>query len=129
VIPAVIKKCVDAVNEGKEEIVVWGTGKPTREFIYVEDAAEGILLAADRYNKPEPVNIGAGFEVKIKDLVNLIVQLTGFKGKVVWDKTKPDGQPRRMLDTSRAREEFGFKARATFKDGLEKTVDWYKSKK
>ena len=106
VIPALIKKhvlsegegCVDAANEGKEEIVVWGTGNPTREFIYVEDAAEGILLAAEKYDKPEPVNIGAGFEIRIKDLVDLIVRLTGFKGKVVWDTSKPDGQPRRLLN-------------------------------
>ncbi len=125
VIPALIKKCVDAVKEGKDKIVVWGTGKPTREFIYVEDAARGILMATEEYNKPEPVNIGAGFEISIKDLVNLIVKLTGFKGKIVWDTSKPDGQPRRCLDTSRAWQEFGFKAKTSFEEGLKKTINWY----
>ncbi|OGX57620.1 MAG: GDP-fucose synthetase, partial [Omnitrophica WOR_2 bacterium RIFOXYB2_FULL_38_16] len=100
VIPALIKKCIDAKVEGKDEIVVWGTGKATREFLYVDDAARGIILATEKYNKSDPVNLGAGFEISIKDLVDLIVKLTGFKGKVVWDKTKPDGQPRRCLDTS-----------------------------
>ena len=114
VIPALIKKCVDAVNQGKNEIVVWGSGKPSREFIYVEDAAEGILLAAEKYHKGDPVNIGAGFEIKIKELVNLIVKLTEFSGKVNWDTSKPDGQPRRMLDTSKAEKEFCFKAKTSF---------------
>ncbi|MHA1624346.1 MAG: GDP-L-fucose synthase family protein [Promethearchaeota archaeon] len=127
VIPALIKKCVDAINDGKEEIVVWGTGKPSREFIYVEDAAEGILLATEKYNKSEPVNIGAGFEITIKDLVNLIVKITGFKGKVIWDTSKPDGQPRRMLDTSKAKKHFGFEAETKFEEGLRKTIEWYKS--
>ena len=126
VIPALIKKCIDAIDQGKNEIVVWGTGKPTREFIYVEDATEGILLAAERYNKSEPVNIGAGFEIKIKDLVNKIVKLTGFSGKVVWDTCKPDGQPRRMLDTTKAKKEFGFKSKTSFEEGLKKTIEWYK---
>ena len=126
VIPALIKKCVDAKKEGKEEIVVWGTGEVSREFIYVEDAAEGILLATEKYNKSEPVNIGAGFEIKIKDLVNLIVKLTGFKGKIVWDTSKPDGQPRRMLNTTKAEKQFDFKAKTSFKKGLLKTIDWYK---
>ncbi len=126
VIPALIKKCIDAINDRKDEIIVWGTGKPSREFIYAEDAAEGILLAAEKYNKSEPVNIGAGFEIKIKDLVNLIVKLTDFKGKVVWDTTKPNGQPRRMLDTSKAEKEFGFKTKKPFEEGLRKTVEWYK---
>jgi len=126
VIPALIKKCVDAIEQGKEEIVVWGTGKPSREFIYVEDAAEGILLAAEKYNKSDPVNIGAGFEITIKDLVNLIVKLTGFKGEVIWDTSKPDGQPRRMLDTFRAKQEFGFEAKTKFETGLRKTINWYK---
>jgi GDP-L-fucose synthase len=106
--------------------VVWGSGNPTREFLYVEDAAEGILLAAERYNKSEPVNLGAGFEISIKDLVDLIVRLTGFNGRVVWDKTKPDGQPRRMLDVSRADKEFGFRAQTHFEEGLKKTIDWYR---
>ena len=126
VIPAIIKKCVDAVKEGKDEIVIWGTGKPTREFIYVEDAARGILMATEEYNKPEPVNIGAGFEISIKDLIDLIVKLTGFKGKIIWDTSKPDGQPRRCLDTSRAWQEFGFKAKTSFEEGLRKTTEWYK---
>jgi GDP-L-fucose synthase len=127
VIPALIKKCVEAVERGEKEIVVWGTGSPTREFLYVEDCAEGILLAAEKYEKPDPVNLGAGFEISIKDLVGIIVKLTGFKGKVVWDTSKPDGQPRRMLDTSRAEKEFGFRARTPFEEGLKKTVEWYRS--
>ena len=126
VIPALIKKCVDAVNQGKNEIVVWGSGKPSREFIYVEDAAEGILLAAEKYHKGDPVNIGAGFEIKIKELVNLIVKLTEFSGKVNWDTSKPDGHPRRMLDTSKAEKEFCFKAKTSFEVGLKKTIEWYK---
>jgi len=126
VIPALIKKCVDAVREGKDEILVWGTGEVTREFIYVEDAAEGILLAAEKYDKPEPLNIGAGFEITIKNLVNLIVKLTGFKGKVSWDISKPDGQPRRCLDVTQAKTRFGFEARMPFEEGLRKTVEWYK---
>lgn len=125
VIPALIKKCFDAINEGKDEIVVWGTGNATREFLYVDDAAEGVLLAAERYNKSEPVNIGAGFEISIKDLVDLIVKLTGFKGRVLWDATKPDGQPRRCLDVGRAADEFGFRAKVKFREGLEETVKWY----
>jgi GDP-L-fucose synthase len=126
VIPALIKKCLDAIKAGKTEITVWGTGKPTREFLYVEDAAEAILLAAERYNEPAPVNIGAGFEISIKDLVKLISELTGFRGKVVWDKTKPDGQPRRMLDTERAKKAFGFVARIPLREGLAKTIEWYR---
>jgi len=126
VIPALIKKCVDAIRNGEDEIVVWGTGKVTREFIYVEDAAEGIILATEGYDRSDPVNIGTGFEISIKDLVHLIVELTGFKGRIVWDKTKPDGQPRRMLDTTRAFKEFGFRAKTTFEEGLKKTIDWYR---
>jgi GDP-L-fucose synthase len=125
VIPALIKKCVDAVKAGEQEIIVWGTGKATREFFYVEDAAEAIILAMEKYNGSEPVNIGAGFEISIHDLVNLIVELTGFQGKIIWDESKPDGQPRRMLDTKRARQEFGFKAETDFKEGLAKTIVWY----
>lgn len=128
VIPALIKKCFDAIKNGDKEIVVWGTGKATREFLYVEEAAEAIVLAAEKYNKPDPVNIGAGFEISIKDLVNLIVELTGFKGKIIWDTSKPDGQPRRCLNTSRAKREFGFSARTDFREGLKKTVDWYRNK-
>ena len=125
VIPALIKKCVDAIENGDDEIIVWGTGKATREFVYVEDAAEGIVLAAERYNGNEPVNIGAGFEISIKELVDLIVKLTGFDGRIVWDITKPDGQPRRCLDTSRAEREFGFRAKYKFEEGLKRTIDWY----
>lgn len=129
VIPALIKKCVDALEKGEDRIEVWGTGKASREFLYVEDAAEAIILATERYNKPEPVNIGAGFEITIKDLVELIVKLTGFKGDIVWDTSKPDGQPRRMLDTSKAEKEFGFKARTSFEEGLRRTIDWYRNGK
>lgn len=126
VIPALIKKCVDAVANNNAEITVWGTGKPTREFLYMEDAAEGILLASEKYNKPDPVNLGAGFEISIKDLVKLIAKLTGFKDKIVWDAAKPDGQPRRMLNTSKAEREFGFKAKMSLEEGLRRTIDWYK---
>lgn len=126
VIPALIKKCLDAVRANDPSITVWGTGKATREFLYVEDVAEGIVLAAEKYDKPEPVNLGAGFEISIKDLVAVIVKLTGFKGEVVWDASKPDGQPRRCLDTSRAFDEFGFKASTSFEQGLKKTIDWYR---
>jgi GDP-L-fucose synthase len=129
VIPALIKKCVDALENGKDHIEVWGTGTPSREFLYVEDAAEAICLATERYNKPEPVNIGAGFEITIKDLVELIVKLTGFEGDIAWDTSKPDGQPRRMLDTSRAEKEFGFKAKMPFEEGLRRTIKWYRNGK
>ena len=125
VIPALIKKCVDAIENKDREITVWGTGKPTREFLYVGDAAEGILLASEKYNKPDPVNLGASFEISIKDLVDLVVKLTGFKGRILWDNTMPDGQPKRMLDTSRAEKEFGFRAKTDFEEGLKKTIDWY----
>lgn len=153
VVPSLIKKIVDAMG-GKETarqiiqnqnqpdkpnrperpnkperpdepITVWGTGKATREFFYVEDAAEAIILATERYDKSDPVNIGAGFEISIQELVNLLVELTGYKGGIAWDTTKPDGQPRRMLDTTRAFKEFGFKARTDFREGLKKTIDWY----
>jgi len=127
VIPALIKKCLDAVQRGEGEIVVWGTGKATREFLYVEDAAKAILLAAERFDKSDPVNIGSGFEISIRDLAELIVELTGFKGRIVWDTEKPDGQPRRMLDVSRARREFGFEAETPFRKGLEKTISWYRA--
>jgi len=136
VIPALIKKCVDAMSNNESRItnsdsripkvVVWGSGKATREFFYVEDAAEAIILAMEGYNKSDPVNIGAGFEISIKELVELIVELTGFKGRIIWDKSKPDGQPRRMLDTSKAEMEFAFKAKTDFREGLKKTIEWYK---
>lgn len=127
VIPALIKKCFDAKKAGEKEILVWGTGRATREFLYVDDAAEGIILAAEKYDRAEPVNIGAGFEVSIKDLAEMIVRLSGFRGQIVWDSTKPDGQPRRCLDTSRAQNEFGFRARTGLEEGLKKTIRWYQS--
>jgi GDP-L-fucose synthase len=126
VIPAIIKKCLDAMDNGDRSIEVWGTGRATREFLYVEDAAEGITLAAQHYNGTEPVNLGAGFEITIRDLVSLIVKMTGFKGEIVWDKTKPDGQPRRMLNTTKAENYFGFKVKMPFEEGLRKTIDWYR---
>jgi len=151
VIPALIRKCVEAkltvsskqksvsstaahcispTSDSPPTVVVWGTGNATREFLYVEDAAEAIILATEKYNKADPVNIGAGFEISIKDLVNLIIKLTEFKGKIIWDASKPDGQPRRMIDTSKAEKEFGFKAKTSFNEGLRKTIDWYlKTKK
>ncbi|MHA1410570.1 MAG: GDP-L-fucose synthase family protein [Candidatus Odinarchaeia archaeon] len=148
VIPALIKKVVDAMggkeaakhrmqginnpnerNKRNKPIVVWGTGKASREFIYVEDAAEAIILATEKYNKPYPINLGAGFEIKIKDLVELIVNLTGFNGEIKWDISNPDGQPRRMLETSKSKKEFGFKARNRFDDGIEKTIKWFLCKK
>lgn len=125
VIPALIHKFTEAQENGEKEVVVWGTGRPTREFLYVEDAAEGILLATERYEEPDPVNLGAGFEISIRELAELIGKLTEFKGKIVFDSTKPDGQPRRMLDTSRAEREFGFRARTPFESGLQRTISWY----
>ena len=151
VIPALIHKCIEAQGEVKvkakvksqpqphlhsqpkpqpepeSSITVWGTGKATREFLYVEDCAEGILLATEKYNKPDPVNLGAGFEISIKDLVDLVRKLTGFNGEVLWDSSEPDGQPRRMLDVSRAEKQFGFKAKTNFEEGLRKTIEWYLS--
>ncbi len=125
VIPALIKKCVDAIEAGVDHIECWGKGTASREFIYAADAAEGILLATEFFNGPEPVNIGAGFEIKIKDLVEKIVKITGFKGQIRWDTSKPDGQPRRRLDTTRAKKLFGFEAKTSFDEGLKATVDWY----
>jgi len=125
VIPALIKKCIDAREAGDAEITVWGTGNASREFLYVTDAAEAIVSAAEKYDDSEPVNIGAGFEIKIKDLIPLIAKLTGFQGRIIWDATKPDGQPRRMLDTSRAEKFFGFKAQVGFEEGLRDTIAWY----
>ena len=129
VIPALIKKCFDAIENEDDHIVAWGTGKASREFLYVEDAAEAIILATEKYNKSDPINLGAGFEIRIKDLIELIAKLTNFKGKIVWDTSKPDGQPRRMLDTSKAQKEFGFNAKMDFKEGLQKTIAWYLSTK
>ncbi len=127
VIPALIKKCVDATDSGSDHIDCWGTGSASREFIYAADAAEGILLATELYNGPEPVNIGAGFEITIKDLVEKITQLTGFTGEIRWDSSRPDGQPRRRLDVSRAKKYFGFEAKTGFDEGLQNTIDWYKA--
>ncbi|MDD5355599.1 MAG: GDP-L-fucose synthase [Candidatus Omnitrophica bacterium] len=128
VIPAIIKKCVDAKLAGEGSITLWGTGSASRGFLYVEDAARGILLAAERYNKSDPVNLGTPQEIKIKDLVAIIARLTGYKGSIVWDKTKPDGQPRRCLDITKAKNEFGFLAQTDFESGLKKTIDWYINK-
>jgi GDP-L-fucose synthase len=127
VIPALIRKCVDARERGDGKFVVWGTGQATREFLYVEDAARGIVSAAEKYNGAEPVNIGAGREISIRDLVRLITDLTAYRGNVDWDTTKPDGQPRRCLDTTRAKDLFGFEAEVSFEVGLRRTVDWYES--
>ncbi len=127
VIPALIKKCIEARDRGDKFIEAWGDGSPTREFLFVKDAAEGFCLAAERYNKSEPVNLGSAFEISIKDLTETIARLTGFKGEIRWDKTKPNGQPRRKLDTSRAEKEFGFRSKTTFEDGLKETIQWYEA--
>ena len=126
VIPALIKKCCDAAAKGERSISVWGTGNPSREFLYVGDAARAIVLAAEKYNKDDPVNIGSGFEITIRDLVALIARLTGFQGTIEWDTSRPDGQPRRCLDTARAEKEFGFRASTAFAAGLKKTIEWYR---
>lgn len=125
VIPALIKKCVEAREANADHIVCWGTGSATREFLYADDAAQAIVQATTKYNKPEPVNIGSGQEISIRELVELIVELTGFKGDIIWDDSQPDGQPRRMLDTTRAYEEFQWRATTKFEDGLRRTIDWY----
>ncbi len=125
VIPALIKKCLDAKANAEPSISVWGSGKATREFLYVKDAAEGIILAAEKYDKPGPVNLGTGSEISVRELVALIARITRFEGEIVWDATKPDGQPRRRLDTTRAKEEFGFEASMPLEAGLKETVDWY----
>ena len=129
VIPALIKKCVDAIESGDSEVVVWGDGSPTREFLYVEDAAEGVVLAAERYDRSDPVNLGSAFEISIRDLAQIIVEETGFTGKVVWDTSKPNGQPRRKLDTSRAGEGFGFHSQVDFRTGLRRTIAWYREQR
>jgi len=125
VVPALIRKCLEAQEQGAKEIIVWGDGSPTREFLYVEDAAEGILLASEKYNGPDPVNLGSGYEISIKDLVEMIARLTGFKGRLVWDTSKPNGQPRRGLDVSRAEALFDFHAGTPFEEGLRRTIEWY----
>jgi GDP-L-fucose synthase len=128
VIPALIGKFIEAVRDNKNVVEVWGTGSASREFLYVEDAARAIVLAAERYNKPDPINIGSGREISIKELVRIIAKLTGYDGQVKWDAAKPDGQPRRCLAVSRAKEEFGFEAEMGFEEGLKRTIDWYKNK-
>ncbi len=125
VIPALVRKCVEAREKGEKQLVVWGDGSPSREFLHARDAAEAIVAAAERYERSEPVNVGAGFEIKIRDLVPLVARLCRFEGEIVWDPTKPDGQPRRMLDTSRALREFGWKARIPFEEGLRETIAWF----
>jgi GDP-L-fucose synthase len=125
VIPALIRKCREAIAEKRDRIVLWGTGSPTREFLYVEDAAEGIVLAAEKYDSSEPVNLGSSREISIRDLATLVAEMTGFGGQIVWDASQPDGQPRRALDTSRAKREFGFAASTPLEVGIRKTIDWY----
>jgi GDP-L-fucose synthase len=127
VIPALIRKCVEARDARRGEIVVWGDGSASREFLHARDAAEGIITAAEKYEKSDPVNLGAGFEIKIRDLVPLVARLCQFEGRIVWDTSKPNGQPRRMLDTSRAEREFGWKARIGFEEGLRETIQWYEA--
>ncbi len=127
VIPALIRKCIEAQERGDAKVVVWGTGEPTREFLYVEDAAAGIVLGAERYNAGDPVNLGSGTEIKIRELAELISRLMGFEGDITWDSTRPDGQPRRSLDTARAQQLFGFRAQTSLEDGLRKTIEWYRS--
>ncbi len=127
VIPALTKKCLDAIEEGARNIEAWGTGNATREFLYVDDAAEGIVLAAEKYDGRDPINLGSGHEISVRDLMSLIARETGFTGQVLWDTTKPDGQPRRALDTTRAEKLLGFRARTNFVDGLRRTIDWYRT--
>ena len=129
VMPALIRKCVDAVEGGRDEIVLWGDGSATREFLYAEDAAEGILLATERYDGADPVNLGSGMEISIRDLAARIAGATGFKGRIIWDASKPNGQPRRCLDVSRAEREFGFRARTPFDAGLRQTIEWYRARR
>jgi len=129
VIPALIRKCMDAVASGAPEVVCWGTGNATREFLFVEDCADAIVLATERYDDPEPVNLGAGFEIGIRELAEVIAEQTGFEGKLVFDRTKPDGQPRRMLDVTRAEKRFGFIAKTDFREGLRRTIDWYRAQR
>jgi GDP-L-fucose synthase len=126
VIPALIRKMVEAQENGQSEVVLWGDGSPSREFLYVDDCAEAIILAAERYNGPAPVNIGAGFEITIRELAELIQELVGYEGHIAWDRDKPNGQPRRCLDTSRADREFGFRAKTQFREGLERTVTFFR---
>lgn len=125
VVPALVRKCIAARNDARNEIVLWGDGSPTREFLYVADAADGIVMATERYEAGEPVNLGSGTEISIRDLAGLIAEMTGFRGHILWDKTRPNGQPRRRLDVSRAKQAFGFQAKTSLRVGLQKTIDWY----
>ena len=127
VIPALIRKSIEAQERGDKEIIAWGDGTPTREFLYVEDAAEGIVTATEKYNSSEPVNLGSGFEISIKDLTEMIIRLTGFEGRLIWDTSKPNGQPRRGLDVTRAKEKFGWQARMSFETGLQRTIEWIRA--
>lgn len=129
VIPALIRKFSEAVEGRKNEVTLWGTGNASREFLYVEDAAKGIVLATEKYDRPEPVNLGSGSEITIKQLANLISELSEFTGKIIWDTSKPDGQPKRRLDISKAKKEFGFEAKTDFKEGLKRTIEWYSSRR
>jgi len=125
VIPALIRKFIEGIQKDRSEVEVWGTGSPTREFLYAEDAAEGILLAAERYNQSDPINLGAGYEISIKNLALLLAELIGYRGKIIWNSSKPDGQPRRTLDTTKAEKEFGFRGKVKLEDGLMQTINWY----
>jgi GDP-L-fucose synthase len=127
VIPAIIRKCIEAQQKGETKVTLWGTGRPTREFLYVGDCAEGICLATERYDKPDPVNLGSGQEISIRELAGMVAELTGFNGEFVWDVSQPDGQPRRCLDTALAEREFGFKAKTSFEEGLHRTIEWYRA--
>lgn len=127
VIPAIIRKCIEARDAGEDSITAWGSGEPTREFLYVKDAAEALLDATEAYDKSDPINLGSGHEISIKNLIELIAELTGFEGSIKWDTSKPDGQPRRRLDTSRAEEKFGWTADMGLEDGLKKTIEWYEA--
>jgi GDP-L-fucose synthase len=129
VIPAIVRKCLEAVERGDRQIVCWGDGSPTREFLYVADCAEAVVMATERYDGADPVNVGAGFEISIRDLTRLIADMSGFRGEIVWDRTKPNGQPRRCLDTSRAEALFGFRARTDFHEGLLRTIEWYQGQR
>jgi GDP-L-fucose synthase len=129
VIPALVRKCLEAIETRADEVICWGTGNATREFLYVDDCAEAIVLAAQHYESPEPVNLGAGFEISIRDLAELVAELTGFKGRLTFDRTKPDGQPRRSLDVTRARNSFGFSATTDFRSGLQRTIEWYRAQR
>ena len=128
VIPALVRKCLEAIERKDDQIVLWGTGTATREFLYVDDAAEAIVLASERYNSPDPVNLGSGQEIRVRDLASMIAEMTGFRGRIAWDSSQPDGQPRRALDTSRAKREFGFTAKTSLEAGIRKTIDWYVSR-